>query len=440
MNAPLFLLRDGYHSTYADRWRAVGQTAGMTSDAVKDRYRFTAQAAGPTVVRGEGVWLYTADGRAILDGAGGALVCNVGHGRAEVATAVHHALTTTDYVLPTWNTPNRQALIDTLVDSWLPARHNHAFFACGGSEGNDSAIRLARLHHLSNGQPERWKVIGRTPSYHGSTLATLAAGNHADRKAGLEPLLAEWPKVPWDDASALAGVIEAAGPETVSAFIAEPIIGAAGGALTAEADYWAEAVRICRHYGVLTIVDEVMTGFGRTGYRWGHEGDGWEPDILVSGKGLAGGYQPISVVSAADHVVDPVTEAGRNLMFFTYSGHDASCAAALVVLDIIEREGLIDRAAAMGRLLRTELMSAFADHPAVTAVRGRGLMQGVGLRPGLIAAKVVGECLKRDLWLYPAGSGHSTGDAVLIGPPLIIEESHVQQIVTTLADAINACM
>ncbi len=358
----------------------------------------------------------------------------------EVADAVHRSLSTVDYVLPTWGTPNRHALIDTLVESWLPADHHHAFFACGGSEANDSAIRLARLHHLSKGRPERWKVIGRNPSYHGSTLATLAAGNHAGRKAGLEPLLAEWPKVPWDDASALAGVIEAAGPETVSAFIAEPIIGAAGGALTAEADYWAEIVSICRHYGVLTIVDEVMTGFGRTGFRWGHEGDGWEPDILVSGKGLAGGYQPISLVSAADHVVDPVTEAGRVLMFFTYTAHDSSCAAARVVLDIMDREGLVDRAAQMGTLLRTELTKALADHPAVTTIRGRGLMQGVGLRPGLTAGQVVGECMKRDVWLYPSGSGYATGDAVMIGPPLIIEESRIRQIVSTLTDALDACM
>jgi 4-aminobutyrate aminotransferase-like enzyme len=146
------------------------------------------------------------------------------------------------------------------------------------------------------------------------------------------------------------------------------------------------------------------------------------------------------VVSAADYVVDPVTEAGRNLMFFTYSGHDSSCAAALAVLDIIDQEKLVDRAAAMGTLLRTELTKALGDHPAVTTIRGRGLMQGVGLRPGLTAAKVVGECMKRDLWLYPAGSGHSTGDAVIIGPPLIIEESDIHQIVSTLADAINAAV
>jgi adenosylmethionine-8-amino-7-oxononanoate aminotransferase len=330
------------------------------------------------------------------------------------------------------------ALIDKLIDDWLPVGHHHAFFACGGSEGNDSAIRLARLYHLSTGQPGRWKVIGRAPSYHGATLATLAAGAHGGRRSGMEPLMAEWPKATWNDASALAACIESAGPETVSAFIAEPLIGAAGGALVAEADYWAECVEVCKRYGVLMIVDEVMTGFGRTGHKWGYLGDGWEPDILVSGKGLAGGYQPISLVSAADHVVDPVTEAGRNLMFFTYSGHDAACAASLAVLGIFERENLVARSATMGALLRRELDSALAGHRNVTTIRGRGLMQGVGLRPGVSAGRIVSECMARDLWVYPAGCGHAVGDALLLGPPLVVEPAHIDQMVGVILQALDA--
>jgi adenosylmethionine-8-amino-7-oxononanoate aminotransferase len=410
----------------------------MAATTSTERFQFTAQAPGPMIVGGDGVWLHTADGRSILDGAAGALVCNVGHGRRDVAEAIAQAVGTVDYVLPTWTTPNRLALVDAVVERWLPEGHHHAFFASGGSEANDSAIRLARLHHLANGDNGRWKVIGRSPSFHGSTLTTLAAGQHGVRRTGFEPLMPEWPKAPWDDARAVAAVIEAAGPETVAAFIGEPVIGAAGGALTAGPDYWAEVAEICRHYGVLTIVDEVMTGVGRTGHRWAHEADGWRPDILVTGKGLAGGYQPISMVSAADHVVDPVTASGKVLMFFTYSAHDTTCAAALAVLGIVEREGLVERSATLGTTLRTHLDATLGSHPAVTSIRGRGLMQGIGLRTGITAAQVVDACLARDVWIYPCSSGHAVGDAVMIGPPLVVEEEHLDRIVTTLTEVLDS--
>ncbi len=378
----------------------------------------------------------TSDGRRILDAAGGAAVNNIGHGRAEVAAAVAAAMAEVDYVLPTWTTPARLALADTLVERWLPAGFSHVFFVGGGSEANDTAIRLARAHHVSRGEAGRYKVIGRLPSYHGSTLATLAAGGHAARRSGYEPLLAEWPKAPWNDADAVGALIESAGPETVAAFIAEPVIGAAGGALVASADYWARIAEVCRQYGVLTIADEVMTGFGRTGHRWGHEHDPWIPDILVSGKGLGGGYVPLSLVSAADHVVDPITEAGRTVMFFTYSGHDSCCAGASVVLRILDDEGLVERAAVMGSRLHDALKAALGAHPNVAEVRGRGLMLGVELR-GMSSAEVVAAALARDVWVYPAGSGAPVADAVLIAPPFVIDDHHIERIVTVVAAAID---
>lgn len=408
----------------------------MPGERARQRYRFTAQPTGPTVVKTEGVELVTSDGRRILDAAAGAVVNNIGHGRAEVAAAVAASMAEVDYVLPTWTTPARLALADTLVERWLPDGFNHVFFAAGGSEANDTAIRLARSHHVARGDTRRYKVIGRLPSYHGSTLATLAAGGHAARRSGYEPLLAEWPKAPWNDADALAALIESAGPETVAAFIAEPVIGAAGGALVASADYWARIDEVCRHYGVLTIADEVMTGFGRTGRRWGHEHDPWVPDILVSGKGLGGGYVPISLVSAADHVVDPITEAGRTVMFFTYSGHDSTCAGASAVLRILDDEGLVERAAVMGSRLFAALQTGLGDHPNVAEVRGRGLMLGVELRE-LSSAAVVTAALARDVWVYPAGSGAPVADAVLIAPPFVIEDHHIDRIVSVLAAAIT---
>jgi adenosylmethionine-8-amino-7-oxononanoate aminotransferase len=407
------------------------------TDTSLDRYRFTATAPGPTIVRATGVELITDDGRRIIDGASGAVVTNIGHGRAEVADAVAAALRQVDYVIPVWPTPKRLALADALVERWLPDGFNHVFFASGGSEANDSAIRLARFHHLATGQERRYKIIGRQPSYHGSTLATLAAGGHNARRSGYEPLLNEWPKAPWDDADAVAAAIEAAGPDTVAAFIAEPVIGAAAGCLVAPPDYWARIDEVCRHYGVLTIADEVMTGFGRTGTRWGHEQDPWSPDIVVSGKGLGGGYVPISLVSAHDRVVDPITESGRAVMFFTYSAHEASCAGALAVLEVLEREHLVDRVTPLGDHLQAGLRTALAGNERVAEIRGRGLMVGVELR-GVSSAAVVGAALERGLWVYPGGSGAPVPDAVMIAPPFVITEAELDRIVAILAEAIDA--
>jgi adenosylmethionine-8-amino-7-oxononanoate aminotransferase len=403
-----------------------------------ERYTFTAQAPDPpTIVRAHGVRLFADDGREIIDAAGGAVVCNVGHGRTEVADAVAVAMRDLGYVPPIWPTPNRLALADRLVDDWLPDGFDHVFLAGGGSEANDTAIRLARLHHVARGEERRHKVIGRIPSYHGATIATLAIGGHERRRSGFEPLLHEYPKVPWNDADALAGAIEAAGPDTVAAFIAEPVIGAAGAALIAPPDYWAQVAEVCREYGVLTIADEVMTGFGRTGRRWGHEHDGWVPDILVSAKGVGGGYVPLSLVSASNDVVDPVTEAGRTVMFFTYSSHDSTCAGALAVLDIIDRERLVERAATQGERLLAALADAVGDHPSVVEVRGRGLMVGVELE-GIPSSRVVAEALDRGVWIYPGGSGPAVNDGLLFAPPMVIEDDDIDQIVDITRASIAA--
>ena len=406
------------------------------TDASHDRYGLvTPVVQPPVVVATEGIELVCADGRRIIDAAGGAVVTNIGHGRAEIADAVATALRSIDYVVPIWATPNRLALADRLTERWLPDGFGHVFFAGGGSEATDTAVRLARTHHLSRGDERRYKVIGRVPSYHGATVTTLAIGGHMARRAGLDPLLPEWPKVPWNDADALAAAIEAAGPDTVAAFIFEPVIGASAGALVADVDYWQQVAEVCRHYGVLLIADEVMTGFGRTGRTWGHQHDPVTPDILVSAKGLGGGYVPMSMVTAADHVVEPIAAAGGNVMFFTYSGPDAMCAGALAVLDIMEREDLTANAAAAGERMMSELRAAVGDHRCVTEVRGRGLMIGVELA-GVSAAAAVDACLAQDMWVYPAGSGPAVADSLLFAPPLSVNAAEVDEIVRRTAAAL----
>jgi len=409
-----------------------------TAQTSHDRFTLTPQAGSPgMIVRAEGCELITNSGRRILDAAGGAVVNNIGHGRQEVADAVAEAMSALGYVVPIWPTPYRSALANHLVEHWLPDGFDQVFFAAGGSEANDTAIRLARMHHLSRGDEQRHKVIGRIPSYHGSTLATLAIGGHMARRDGFDPLLAEHPKVPWDNADAVAAAIEAAGPDTVSAFIAEPIIGAAGPALMAPLDYWATVREVCSEYGVLIISDEVMTGFGRTGRRWGFEGDDWLPDIIVAAKGLSGGYTPLSMVTAHNRIIEPLIEAGRAVMFFTYSGHDASCAGSLAVLRILEQEGLMQRAAVAGARMLDALTGAVGDSPNVVAVRGRGLMLGVELT-GVASVDVVGQALERDVWIYPGGSGPAVNDGLLFAPPLIINDAQIDRIADVTAEAITA--
>jgi adenosylmethionine-8-amino-7-oxononanoate aminotransferase len=427
-------LRENDHSS----GRLRGEFAETARPDV-NRIHFVPGTVGPEIVGGDGCWLLTADGRRILDGAGGAIVANIGHGRAEIADAVRDAMAGGAYVVPIWPTPHRERLHDILVDRWLPDGMGHVFFTSGGSESADSAIRLAHAYHLACGRPERWKVIGRHPSYHGLTFGALAAGSHYNRRKGFEPLLADFPHVPWDDAAALSETIEREGADTIAGFLFEPITGAAGGCLIPSDDYWRAVTDICRRHGILMIADEVMTGFGRSGTRWGFEHFPLQPDILYGGKGLGGGYVPMGMVAATDEIVDALR--GSGFMFFTFTGADAMCAGAAAVLDVIDREHLVERSAAIGDVLAGRLEEAVGGHPAVVELRGRGMFRGVELRAsgGALAASVVRECMARDLWVYPAGSGvPPVTDAVMIGAPLTITEPEVDELVDRLAAAIDA--
>lgn len=428
----------------------------MTSDAQPfeppaglEDVSFVPGAVPPLVVGGEGRHLIMADGRRVLDGGGGAIVTNIGHGRPEIAEAAAASLREIGYVIPPWATPERVALRNRLVRSWLPAGLTRVAIVSGGSESTDTAIRLARAHHVCAGRADKWKVIGRWPSYHGVTVATLAAGGHHARRTGYEPLLLDFPHVPWDDPDALEAMIEAQGPETIAAFIAEPVIGSSGGALVPAEDYFPRVAEICRRFDVLLIVDEVMTGFGRTGRNFGIEHWGVTPDILVGGKGLGGGYASLGGVFATEEVVAPLAETKHSFMFFTFGAHTASCAIADRVLQIMEDENLVERCAKMGALAKERLVSEFEDHPHVSEVRGMGLMLGLELvaarephrwypASATFAQRVVAEAMARDTWVYPAGAGDPVQDAVLLGPAFNVTEDEIDQLVTVLRASIDA--
>ena len=426
------------------------------------RYTFTPGTGGLPIERAEGCWLVAAGGHRILDAAGGAIVSNIGHGRAEVGEAMARASARVTYVVPPFATEERVRLAERLRAHWLPEGITRVLFTSGGSESVDAALRIARQHHVAKGQASRWKIVGRELGYHGVTLATLAVGGHTKRRKNMGPLLADFPHAPacyalrcklcrgrceLQCADALEALLLREGPETVAAFVAEPIGGSTAGALDPPDGYWPRIAEICRRHGVLLIADEVMTGFGRTGRRFGVDHFGVVPDLLVGGKGLSGGYAPISAVFAKEEVVAPIAAAGDDVMFYTYAAHPAACAAAEVVLDIMEREKLVARAAQMGALLRERLTKKLADHPHVAEIRGRGLLQAIELvqdRESLapfpaearITGRVVATGIKNGVFFYPGGCDPAR-DVICLGPPFVIEPAEIDILVDTLARSID---
>jgi len=407
----------------------------------------------------EGAWLHTADGRKILDAAGGAVVTNIGQGREEIAQLMAEEVRRANYVVPIWSTPQRQRLVERLA-RWTPPGLTRFFFTSGGSEAVEAALKFALMYHKVNGRPQRTKIIAREASYHGNSIAALSAGGSL-RRADYEHVLFDWPKIkpsycyrcPWDKtypgcdidcANALEAEIVRHGADTVAAFIAEPMMGSAGGSVPPVKEYWPRLAEICRRHGVLLIADEVMTGFGRTGRRFAVDHWNVVPDILVGGKGLAGGYMPMGMIAVREELVEQCEAKGADFMFYTYSSHPTACAVAERVLEIMEREQLVERAAAIGARLGAQLKEELSGHPMVGDIRGAGMFWGVEVvrdrasrapyPPAMkVASRVVAAGLKRGLFVYPAtGMARPGGDAVMVTPPFVIGPEEIDYIVSRL--------
>ena len=407
----------------------------------------------------EGAWLYTADGGKILDAAAGAVVINIGQGREEIAQLMAEEVRRANYVVPIWSTPQRQRLVERLA-RWTPPGLNRFFFTSGGSEAVEAALKFALMYHKVHGRPQRTKIIAREASYHGNSIAALSVGGSL-RRADYEHVLFDWPKIkpsycyrcPWDKtypgcdidcANALEAEIDRHGEDTIAAFIAEPMMGSAGGSVPPVKEYWPRLAEICQRHGVLLIADEVMTGFGRTGRRFAV--DHWNviPDILVGGKGLTGGYMPMGMIAVQESLVEQCEAKGADFMFYTYSSHPTACAVADRVLEIMEREHLVERAAEMGARLGAQLKEELSGHPMVGDIRGTGMFWGVEMvrdrasrtpYPAAmkVASRVVAAGLKRGLFVYPAtGMARPGGDAVMVTPPFVIGTDEIEYIVSRL--------
>jgi hypothetical protein len=415
----------------------------------------------PVIARGEGALLWDTEGRRYLDGSGGAVVVNVGHGRREIAAAMARQAEAAAYVHGTQFTSEVLEQYARRLAPHLPLEGARLYLVSGGSEANETAVKMARAYQLAVGEPSRYKVIRRSISYHGNTLATLSLSGRPNLQAPYRPMLQSVPETPAPFcyhcplgktypecgvacAEELEAVLAREDPKTVAAFIAEPVLGASAGAAVPPAEYAGIVRRICDRHGVLYIDDEVMTGFGRTGAWFGLEGSGVVPDLMTCGKGMSGGYMPVGAVLASGRVVEALHRAGGFTHGFTFSHNPVTAAACLATLEILEGEALVERCRRLGESLLGKMRGLLA-HAHVGDVRGKGVMLAVELvadkaarrpfpRADRKAEALTARCFENGLVVYP-GTGCATGtegDLVMVAPPYVITEEQIGEVVTIL--------
>ena len=416
----------------------------------------------PLITHGEGIYLYDEKGKRYIDGSGGALVVNIGHGQEEIFQRMADQMGKVGYVHGTQFTTQSIEEYAEALGEILPKGLEKIYFLSGGSEAVEAAIKLARQYYLESGQSQRWRVVARWHSYHGNTLGALSLTGRVGARRPYLPLLTDfphfsppycyrcpfgltYPECDFECAKTLENVLQMEGPETISAVILEPIIGATIGAVVPPDGYLSSIKRTCEHYGILLIDDEVMTGMGRTG-RW-FAVEHWDvlPDIMVLGKGMSGGYFPLSAMITRGEFVDRLKEkTGGFVHGHTFSHHPVACAVGLAVLRFIQRQDLLQNCQKQGDYLIKRL-EGFKDFPFVGDVRGKGLMTAIEFvkdqktkepfpRSAKFTEKVIDLAFENGLVLYP-GTGFVdgvNGDMVMVGPPLIIQESQIDEIIEIL--------
>ncbi|MGP9665652.1 aspartate aminotransferase family protein [Halomonas sp. AOP22-C1-8] len=426
----------------------------------------------PKAVSAQGVYITDTEGRRYLDGSGGAAVTSVGHGHPEVLEAMRAQIDNLCYAhTGFFTTDAAEELAEQLVNL-APDGLDYVYLVSGGSEAVEAALKMARQYFVETGRPERRHIIARRQSYHGNTLGALATGGNAMRRQQFQPLLPQThhvsPCYAYRDkasdesfeayAARLADELEAKilelGPESVMAFVAEPVVGATLGAVAAEADYFKRVRKICDQHGVLLILDEVMCGMGRTGTLFACEQDGITPDILTVAKGLGGGYQPIGAVLLSSAIYESFANgSGLFQHGHTYLGHPVAAAAANKVVEIIARPETLANVNAMGARLQSGLEAALGASPYVGDIRGRGLFRGIELVADRelktpfdparkIHARIKRQAMARGLISYPMGGTIDGvyGDHVLLAPPYTINADEIDLLIERITQAIDAAI
>ncbi|HLJ61191.1 MAG TPA: aminotransferase class III-fold pyridoxal phosphate-dependent enzyme [bacterium] len=417
-------------------------------------------------VRAAGIYVYDSEGRRYLDGSSGPLAANIGHSVPEILAAMERQQRLLTFAHGSEFTTEAQEQAADLVVSFAPPGLTRVFFVSGGSEATETAIKMARQYWVDAGRPAKYKVMSKRASYHGATLGALSLSGFAARRAPYGPLLIPFPQIPEvhcrrcpfgltyggcgiECAAELEHAIQREGSETVAAFIAEPLSGAANAAVVPPPEYFPRIREICDRHGVLLIADEVMTGFGRTGANFALDHWGVVPDLIVCAKGMGAGYVPIGAVVAHERIADQLLRtSGRFIHGHTYAGNPLACATAAAVLQYVRDHDLVAAARRKGEWLAREL-EPLRRHPRVSEVRGRGLMWGIEfavpeghLAAASPAAAVVAAAMRRGLLVYPAGGAlpGRVADQILVGPPLTITADEMAELGrllrTTVDDAL----
>lgn len=439
-----------------------------TTDSGSSVFYRNRRRAYPSAVRGKGIHIYDADGKRYIDAVGGAVVVNIGHGVHEIVEAMARQAAELCFAhVGMFTNPPQEELAEKVLQM-APEGMGRVYFVSGGSEAVEMAVKIARQYHLERSQPERYKIISLRLANHGSTMGAFALSGITHRKLDYQPYFIhhpqvhppycyrcpygmEYPACQLHCAHEVERVIELEGPDTVAAFIAEPVMGAGCPGLTPPPEYFPLVHSICKKHEVLFIVDEVMTGFGRTGRNFGI--DHWDicPDIMACGKGISSGYSPLGAVIVRKEIYDAFLDSGRASFFLghTYSGNPLSCAVGSAVLEYIAEHRLVERCAAMGEYLR-ERLTTLETHPSVAEIRGRGLLLGVELVadkkskspfPARVrfGARVAEEAFRLGLLIYegsPSIEGY-LGDHILLAPPFIVSQEDIEEIIAILNEALH---
>lgn len=427
------------------------------------------RASYPIAASGDGCYIIDDKGKKYLDGCSGAAVDCLGHSHPKVIRAVEEQVKKLAFAHSSFFTNEpMERLAETLI-AGAPEGLKKVWFVSGGSEAVESSIKLARQYFMECGKPSKWHVIGRWQSYHGNTLGALAVGGNQWRRTQFAPLLvatehvspcyAYRGKLPGETdeaygarlAKELEDKILELGPETVAAFIAEPVVGATTGCVTPVAGYFKRIAEVCKKYDVLLILDEVMCGMGRTGTLYACEQEGITADIITIAKGLGAGYQPVGAMLVSGAIVRAI-ESGAG--FFqhghTYMGHPVAMAAALAVQQVIEEENLLAEVRAKGKILEAKLRAALEGHPHIGDIRGRGLFYGVELVENRetkapfpsamkLNAAIRAKAMEEGLLLYAMGGtlDGKEGDHLMLAPPFIVTEAQLDFIVHTLVTSLQ---
>jgi adenosylmethionine-8-amino-7-oxononanoate aminotransferase len=430
----------------------------------------------PLAVGGSGIVLTDASGKSYIDASGGAAVSCLGHAHPDVIAAMHAQIDTLAYAHTSFfSTAVAEELANMLVagaPDGLNTPESKAYFISGGSEGMEAALKMARQYFVDRGEPQRTRFIARRQSYHGNTLGALAIGGNAWRRAPFAPILIDVthvsPCYPYREqresesdsgyvarlANELDAAMTAHGQGSVIAFVAETVGGATAGVLTPLPGYFTAMREVCDRHGALLILDEVMCGMGRTGTLHACTHEGVSPDLMAIAKGLGGGYQPIGAVLAAGKIVDVIrSQSGYFQHGHTYLGHPIACAAALAVQKVIVRDRLVEKVANDGAWFGAALRAAFASHPHVGDVRGRGFfwaLEFVADKRSKVPfspqhqfhAKLKRAAMAEGLMVYPMGGtvDGASGDHVLLAPPFVATRDELTLIIARLTTALDRAL